>query len=287
MVDLIGPGSPFQLLFSEEAPGAPSLPEPFRQLYPGDWRLPAPVNGRPYTYSNFAQARDGRISYNEPQAFSGGDVTDFNSHDRWLMALLRTRADAVMSGDATVNLETEHLWTAEFMCSYDANAFTALRTSEGYQPVPLLVIVSMEGKVNFDALCFQQRDTRVVLATTHRGAAHAHGVECEAGIDIHDLGKESVDLQRLSQILYSDYGVRNLLCEGGARLFASMLDAGLIDEEFVTFCPNFIGRSQEKFRPSYTEGVAWQPGKAPYSRPFTLHRAGDFLYMRTKVHYKR
>lgn len=287
MVNLQGPGSPFQLLFTDEAPATPSLPEPFRQIYPGDWRLPAPVNGRPYTYSNFAQARDGRISYNEPNAFSGGEVTDFNAHDRWLMALLRARADAVMSGDATLNLETAHLWTAEFMCPYDANAFTELRAAEGYQPAPLLVIVSMEGNINFDALCFQQQNLHIVLATTNRGAARVHGVACEAGIDIHDLGQESVDLPRLSQILYSDYGVRHLLCEGGARLFGSMLDAGLIDEEFVTFCPNFIGRSPEKFRPSYTEGVAWLPGQAPYSRPFTLHRAGDFLYLRTKVHYKR
>lgn len=285
MATLQGPGTPFQLLFTGDVPSAPSLPEEFRQIYPGDWHLPT-IAGRPYTYSNFAQARDGRISYNEPSASSGGDVTDFNTHDRWLMGLLRARADAVMSGDATVNLETEHLWTAEFMCPYDSAAFTKLRAAEGYAPTPILVIVSLDGNLNFDALCFRQPDAHVVLATTSRGAAHTHGIECDAKIDVHDLGQEGVDLQRLSQILYSDYGVRNLLCEGGARLFGSMLAAKAIDEEFVTFCPNFVGRSQEKFRPSYTEGVAWMPGKAPYSQPFSLHRVGDFLYMRTKVQYK-
>jgi len=286
MVELQGPGSPFQLLFNGNIPPNPSLPANFRGIYPGDWHLPDPVHGRPYTYSNFAQGRDGRISYNEPNAFSGGEVTDFNAHDRWLMALLRARADAVMSGDATLNLETEHLWTAEFMCPYDGAAFAELREAEGYTPVPILVVVSMEGNLNFDALCFRQSALQVVLATTSRGAAHARGVQCAARVDVHDLGKESVDLARLSWLLYSDYRVRNLLCEGGARLFGAMLDAGLIDEEFVTFCPNFIGRSNEKFRPSYTEGVAWMPGKAPYSQPFSLHRAGDFLYMRTNVHYR-
>jgi riboflavin biosynthesis pyrimidine reductase len=285
MVDLKGPGSPFELLFTNEQPATPSLPEAFRQLYPGDWHTPT-ITGRPYVYTNFAQSRDGRISYNEPGASSGGDVTDFNAHDRWLMGLLRVRADAVMSGDATINQETEHLWTAEFMCPYDSAAFAELRAAEGYAPIPILVVVSMDGKVNFDALCFRQPDAHVVLATTSRGAANVHGVECDARIDVHDLGEASVDLARLNQILYSDYGVRNLLCEGGARLFGSMLAAKQVDEEFVTFCPNFIGRSNDKFRPSYTEGVAWMPGKAPYSHPFNLHRAGDFLYMRTKIHYK-
>ncbi|MBX3015627.1 MAG: dihydrofolate reductase family protein [Caldilineaceae bacterium] len=285
MVALQGPGSPFQLLFTGELPAEPSLPANFRALYPGDWHLPAPT-GRPYTYSNFAQARDGRISYNEPTAFSGGDVTGYDAHDRWLMALLRARADAVMSGDATLNLETEHLWTAEFMCPADGAAFAELREAEGYAPVPIFVIVSMEGQINFDALCFRQSALQIVLATTERGAAQVQGAPCAATLDVHTLGEHSVDLPRLSQILASDYGVRNLLCEGGARLFGSMLDAQLIDEEFVTFCPNFIGRSPEKFRPSYTEGVAWQPNTAPYSQPFSLHRAGDFLYMRTKVLYK-
>jgi len=280
-----GPGSPFQLLFNDEVAAAPSLPPEFLAIYPGDWHLPT-VEGRPYTYTNFAQARDGRISYNEPGASAGADVTDYNAHDRWLMGLLRVRADAIMSGDATVHLEPEHLWTAEFMCPTDAPALTALRQAEEYAPVPFLVIVSLNGQLNFESACFRHAAGHVILATTTAGADYARGATCQAKLDVHNLGAQMVDLKRLSAMLYSDYGVRNLLCEGGARLFANMLDAGLIDEEFVTFCPNFIGRSQEKFRPSYTEGVAWMPGHAPYSKPLTLHRADDFLYMRTKVSYK-
>ena len=285
MVQPQGPGTPFQLLFNDEVASYPSLPPEFLQIYPGDWHIPT-VAGRPYTYTNFAQARDGRISYNEPNASTGGDVTGFDAHDRWLMGLLRARADAVMSGDATVHIEPEHLWTAEFMCPYDAPALTALRQTEEYAPVPMLVIVSLNGQLNFESACFRHEEGHVLLATTADGAAYTRGATCAAKLDVHNLGNSMVDLKRLSAILYSDYGVRNLLCEGGARLFANMLDAGLIDEEFVTFCPNFIGRSSDKFRPSYTEGVAWMPGRAPYSKPLTLHRAGDFLYMRTKVSYK-
>ncbi|MEZ4612354.1 MAG: hypothetical protein R2838_19295 [Caldilineaceae bacterium] len=31
--------------------------------------------------------------------------------------------------------------------------------------------------------------------------------------------------------------MRRLLCEGGARVFANLLDAHLVDEEFVTLSP--------------------------------------------------
>ena len=99
------------------------------------------------------------------------------------------------------------------------------------------------------------------------------------------LGEESVDLPRLVKLLHDDYSVRNLLCEGGSRVFAAMLDAKLIDEEFVTLCPTFIGRTPDRHRPSYTEGVAWTPKDAPYSKPLSLRRAGDMLYMRTQLHY--
>lgn len=281
-----GPGSPFQLLFDDDPSSEPSLPPAFRQIYGGDWRIPQ-IPGRPYTYTNFAQSRDGRISFNEPGLSTGGDVTGFNAHDRWLMGLLRTRADAVMSGDVTINLETEHIWSAEFICPSDASAFSALRQVEEYAPMPLLVILSLDGKLNFEGACFKHPDARVLLATTARGVAQVQDLPCPATVDLHNLGTQSVDLQRLMQILYSDYGVRNLLCEGGARAFASMLDAGLIDEEFVTFCPNFIGRTHERFRPSYTEGVAWLPTTAPYSKPISLRRAGDFLFMQTRCQYRK
>jgi hypothetical protein len=64
-----------------------------------------------------------------------------------------------------------------------------------------------------------------------------------------------------------------------------LLNLGLVDEEFVTWCPAFVGRSPERQRPSYTEGVAWLPDNAPYSKPLSLHRGGDCLFLRTRCHY--
>ena len=148
-----------------------------------------------------------------------------------------------------------------------------------------MVILTHDGVVDFASGSFQREDGHIVIATTTAGAAHAAQFESKAQVDIHDLGAEMVDLPRVVDMLYSDYGVRNLLSEGGSTVLAGLLNERLVDEEFVTWCPAFVGRSEEKFRPSYTEGIAWHPTNAPYSKPLTMHQAGDLFYLRTRVEY--
>jgi len=287
MIEPTGLDAPFQLLYTEPV-ASPSLPDAYRALYPGDW--PAQVHAdRPYIYTNFAPSRDGRISFNEPNATDASHVTKAVPHDRWLMGLLRVRAHAILVGDNTVRLEPGHVWTPEFIYPPEAAAFADLRRAEGYSPIPKLVILSFDGNLDFTEDRFQNPDLHIILATTAKGAAHAAAVDlagqCSAKVDVLTLGADSVDLHRLARLLHSDFGIRNLLCEGGARVFANLLDAGLVDEEFLTYCPTFVGRSPEKFRPSYTEGVAWTPENAPYSKPVSIHRAGDYIFLRTRCLY--
>ena len=124
-----GPGVPFELLFTEEDSQATALPDDFLTIYPGDWHMPE-IDGRPYIYTNFGMSRDGRISYNEPGQEDAVHVTKADPHDRWLMGLLRMRADAFMVGDTTMALEKYHFetagdvcpWTAQFICPYDAES---------------------------------------------------------------------------------------------------------------------------------------------------------------------
>lgn len=278
---------PFDLLYSE-AVETPSLPAPFRALYPGDWPMQSHAD-RPYVYTNFAPSRDGRISFNLPGATDASHVTKADPHDRWLMGLLRCRCHAILVGDVTVRLEPGHIWTPEFIYPPEAAAFAELRQAEGYKPIPKLVILSFDGNLNFSEERFQNPDLHIILATTARGAAHAAAVDlagqCAAAVDVLPLGDDAVDLHRLMRVLHNDFGIYHLLCEGGARVFANLLDAGLVDEEFLTYCPTFVGASREQPRPSYTEGVAWTPQSAPYSQPVSIHKAGDYIFLRTRCIY--
>lgn len=284
----MAPPTPFTLLFDDDADGAgvsagagPSLPAGPRGGYGGDWQLPVAV-ARPYTYVNFAMSHDGKVSFAVPGHAGGGDVSGFDGNDRWLMGLLRARADAVLVGDSTLRVEPEHLWTAEYVCPEDAEAFADLRRVEGRTPVPATVFLSLTGDLNADADVFTHPEVHVVVATTRSGVQRARGIRHAGPLDVLDLGVDAADPAALVAALFERFGVRTLLCEGGPRVYGSMLAAGQVDEEFVTWCPTVIGNPADAPRPSLVEGVGFAPADAPRLRPVSLRRAGDHLYARSR-----
>jgi riboflavin biosynthesis pyrimidine reductase len=274
--------APFELCFDDTLQ-VNSLPEGIRQMYGSDWQ-PRQVADRPYTYSNFVVSRDGRVSFNEPGHLGGGDVSGFNAHDRWLMALLRARSDAVIVGDNTLRLESEHLWTAEYIFSEDTQPFTALRQQEGRKRYPYQIFLSLTGELDPAAAVFQQAELDVIIATTTKGKTQAEHLDAPAQITVLALGEAQVDLHRLVQVLHQDFGIHHLLCEGGPRVYGAFIAAGLIDDEFLTLSPTVIGQAEQK-RPGLVEGVAFAPDHYPKSIPVSLRRAGTHLFLRSSYHY--
>jgi riboflavin biosynthesis pyrimidine reductase len=273
-------------LFDESTDDGPGLPDGFRAVYGSDWRLPQPA-ARAYVYSNFVLSRDGRVSFNEPGHMSGGEVSGFSENDRWLMALLRARADAILMGDNTLRIEPDHVWTAEHIFPEDAEPFADLRRVEQRAPVPLQVFLSLDGDVDVGAAAiFSRDDAHIVLATTTRGAARARGLPAtRARVDVVELGSESVDIRALLDLLRESYGVGTVLCEGGPRAFGSVVAAGCLDDEFLTLSPVVVGSAPDVPRPGLIEGVTFPASSHPQSRPVTLHRAGDLLFLRSNYAY--
>lgn len=282
----IGPGAPFECLFDVSGDQGPSLPEPLARVYGAPWRLPVPA-ARPYVYTNFVVSRDGRVSFNEPGHMSGAVVARFDAHDRWLMALLRSRSDAILMGDNTLRVEPDHVWTAEFLWPDDAEAFADVRRAEGRAPAPLQVFLSLEGDLDVEAAAvFSRPEAHVVVATTGRGAKRARSLpEVAARLDVLELGDETVDVAALLGTLRSDYGVATVLCEGGPRAYASLLAAGCVDDEFLTLSTTVIGATPDRPRPSLVEGAAFPADAYPVSRPLSLHRVGDMLYLRARYSF--
>jgi riboflavin biosynthesis pyrimidine reductase len=275
--------TPFTLLFDDSDGSRPSLPTEVQQVYGGDWRMPAPPPNRPLVYMNFATSRDGRVSFNLPGQMSGGDISDFNAHDQWLMGLLRARADAVMMGDTTMRVVPDHIWTAEYIYPPSADLFANLRRAEGLPRVPLHVFISQTGDLPAAAAVFARSDIAIVVATTTRGASRVRAMQTAARLDIVELGDEWVDLTALLRLLRHTYGIRNLLCEGGPRIYGALLKAGLVDEEFVTLCPIMVGDASGGVpRPSLIEDAAFTPATAPRLRLLSLRRAGDHLFLRSQ-----
>jgi riboflavin biosynthesis pyrimidine reductase len=103
-------------------------------------------------------------------------------------------------------------------------------------PDPLMVIVSGRLDLPWDAPLFTDPKARVLIFT----AADVDAPDTEASVRVvrHDA---AVDLREALRHLRVERGVRALLCEGGPRVHAQLIDQGLVDELFVTHAPKLAG----------------------------------------------
>jgi riboflavin-specific deaminase-like protein len=182
-----------------------------------------PHDDRPYVVTNFAVTLDGKATLHGRSGAIGSDT------DTQMLVCLRTRVDAVMIGAGTMRAE-------RYGRPLGDPAKRGRRERRGLSQDPLLVIVSGRLDVPWDAQVFSDRGARVLIFT----ASEADPPETTAELRVvrHD-GR--VDLLAALAHLRQERGVRALLCEGGPRLHAQLIDAGLVDELFVTHAPKLAG----------------------------------------------
>ena len=181
-----------------------SVEELLADLRPGD---EAPSD-RPRVFTNFVLTLDGRATIGGVSGPIGSD------RDTEMLVGLRRRADAVMIGAGTMR-------------------------AERYGRVPndrLLAIVSGRLDLPWDAKLFTCGSGEVLVFTSSEAEPP------ETATPVHVVRHEdSVDLRAALAHLRSEHGVSSLLCEGGPRLHAQLLEAGLVDELFVTRAPKLAG----------------------------------------------
>lgn len=284
---LSGPAESLQLLFDDGDPrsGSPLHPH-FAQHYGGDFSLPDPIDGRPFTSINFVVSRDGRISFGEPDDIGGTAVNGGCHADVWVMALLRARCDAVMVGDGTLRAEPHHVWTPSHLDTGEPEAFEWLRRHEGRRPIALHVFCSLTGELPRHAAVLQRDDIPVVVATTDGGRdAATAALAGRPAAEVVVFGADRVDTAALTRWLLAEREVRSLLCEGGPGLYGTMLADRAVDDEFVTLAPTIVGpwASDGARRPSLVEGASFAPHAPPRSVPVSLRRAGNHLLMRSRL----
>lgn len=272
---------PFTTLFDEQPSTDRVLPDPFPQVYSA-WPLPEAPADRPFACVNFVMSHDGRVSFNLPGHLGGADVSRRDSHDRWLMGLLRARADAVLIGGSSIAAAGNHVWTPQAVAPDDAPAWAALREIEKRDPAPLLVVLTRSGNVPDHAPSLDNPDLPVLIATTSKGAERSRQTLGDRQwVRYLDTG-DDLDQREVMRRLRHEHGVRHLLVEGGPQIYGALLRDKLIDDAFVTLSPLMIGESDEQRRPSLLEGVAFGPDDPPALRLLSLHRNGSYLYLHSR-----
>ena len=266
------------------------LPEAITASYDGRLVFSARPNGRPLIIGNFVQTLDGIVSLKIPHQSGGAVIRGSNEEDRFIMALLRACADAVMVGTGTLHEDPGHLWTPEFIYPPMTEQFVELRTRLGKKsPRPLNVIVSGSGHIDLAERVFWTPGVRALILTTARGQAHLLR-QCEPPLspttEVRILpGQDALRPHDIASTLYGEYGVNLLLHEGGPTFFSAFLTTCLVDELFLTIAPKIVGSGLLRERPPFAVAVNFAAQEALQGYLLSVKRPdiGGHLYLRYRL----
>jgi len=165
------------------------------------------------------------------RAISGG-----SDADRFVMGLLRACAGVVLIGAGTLRPDPAHRWTADYIYPKAAAEFAELRHSLGLAPQPPLAVVTASGRLP----SLQALTPGSLLITTAAGAAALpspvpDGTEVVVASSGDALAPKDI-VGALRQ-----RGYARVLTEGGPLLLGELLEAGLVDELFLTLSPVIFG----------------------------------------------
>lgn len=256
------------------------LPSALRAAYGGDLAI-ALRPDRPTLVANFVSTLDGVISYNTPEAAGGGEISGFFEPDRFVMGLLRAFADVVLLGAGTLRAAPDERWTPRSVHPASDHAFADLRQQLGLLPNPITAVVTGSGALDLSHPGLADPAVEIVLITTDAGAVALRRQHVPKHIEIRSTG----DHVRAHDVLtaLAARGADLVLCEGGPHLFGQLLQAGLVDELFLTLAPQLAGRSEAVPRLSLVENTAFSVTDARWGRLADLRRADDHLFARYRL----
>ncbi len=176
---------------------------------------------RPFLYLNMVASADGRASFEGRTSGLGSEA------DTLLLTELRALADAVLVGTNTIRVEGygRLVRNAERV---------ARREAAGLHATPTAVLISRSFDIPWRAGLFKAADQPVIVYTS----ADAVPPQVDAPLEVVRL--EDPTPQAAMADLRSR-GVRSLLCEGGPTLNSALLEAGVVDELFLTLSPMLTG----------------------------------------------
>jgi riboflavin biosynthesis pyrimidine reductase len=184
-----------------------------------------PGGGR-FVRMNFVASVDGAVTL-DGRSGPLGTPADLRVFD-----LLRDLCDVVLVGAGTVRVEG--YGPPEFR-----PARRARRRAAGLADVPPYAVVSGSLQLDPRWAVFTAAEARTIVITRAAAPADRRAALGEVA-DVIVAGDEQVDLAAAADQLAAR-GLHRVLCEGGPRLFGTLLTAGLVDELCLTVTPLLTG----------------------------------------------
>lgn len=236
------------------------LPEPAADL--DDDALVAGLRGagrsgaEPVLRVNFVSSVDGSATHD---GLSGGLS---NEADKRYFELLRRMSDVVLVGAGTVRAEG-------YGALRVSDESVRWRLAHGLDEHPVFAIVSRS--LDLDAAIVSDAPVRPIVFTTEGTQVP----DALAGAEVIAAGIDRVDGPRIVAAL-AERGHDTVLCEGGPRLFASLLDDDVVDELCLTVSPVLEGSPAQDDGIRITSGLTARRGLELVG----ILRSGSTLFLR-------
>jgi len=192
---------------------------------------------RPSTSLVFVQSRDGNTGAADPSELGGGDTDKHLIYE----GLSRVAADGVLAGAETIR--GGHLvfstWHPELV---------ALRASLGLPRHPIQMIATLRGIAFDDALIFNVPDLRVVLLTTPTYVAAMHHALSQRPWITPVVMDDPNDLRGAFE-QFRALGIQRISCVGGRTIARQLIDAGLVQDLYLTTSPKAGGEPNTPLYP--------------------------------------
>jgi riboflavin biosynthesis pyrimidine reductase len=262
--------TPFDILYEADLP-AYKLPADLHHLY-GKLGFATPA-----LYSNFVSSIDGVVTLGASPS-AGSIISAKYPADRFLMGLLRACADAVVIGAGTLRATPGHLWTPAHVYPELATEFISLRSRLGRATELQLVVITAKGDLDSSHPAL----VRGALVITTDEGAEVCGAGLPASCELIAMGKGPyVDLREAVAALRAR-GLDVILTEGGPHLMGGLIEAGLLEDIFLTVAPVVAGRD-EATRLGMVEGVELLPKVGLWGSLLSARRHGDYLFLRYRI----
>lgn len=181
---------------------------------------------RPFILVNCAMSADGKLAGAERKQIrisSDEDITRVKN--------LRRKYNAILVGVGTVIADDPHLTVKN--ATYDEN--------------PIRIVLDTNGRTPDSARVLDDKAPTVVITCE----------ECTKdwpGVESVRCGKGRIDLPRAMEILAEEYGIENVIVEGGGEVIASFFREKLVDKYTVFVGGLIIGG---RTAPTPADGEGW------------------------------
>lgn len=262
---------PFTVLAEDEDLPRWNVPEQIAELY-GAIGL-----DEPSVVANFVESLDGVVAVPRLPR-SHAILGDESDADRFVLALVRACADAVVVGSGTLLASPQGTWRVDRAYPPAAEALLELRARRGKPERPLLAVVSAGGSLDPTHPVFE---TGALVLTTEGAASRLLGSLPAATEVVAVNDGDTVDLAAGIAALRAR-GCPLVLTEAGPSMFGSLVASRLVDELFLTVSPVLAGRGASA-RLGLVEGVELVPQSRVAGRLRSVRAHGSHLFLRYRL----